>query len=820
MASYLPNATDIFPDPVLFTPDFKFLDNALQRKQLQYERGFAQVSQRYNTLNSQLLHPEHVKQRDEYMRQALNNLKDLSSMDLSLPQNVQSAVNAFSPIYQNKNLIADFQLAKFYQQQAQLSEADRSKDGGKNYNASSVAQINRMIEAYQNDKPENVGTYLQSKVYYTPFVDYTKKMMDIFDKYKPKTVIRDVPLGNGRTRKTVVTDYDLGALRAAIDLSLNPQEKNQIRLDGMAQKGNLYSDPVRSESIVKEYAENGQRLVAGYDAKIKELTLQKQNAPTKEKKAQIDQMIENLNSSKRSIAGNIQSLQNADYFSRRTMLENMAGEIYLTNLIDDFAVAKSKSDTKDEISYGTDTAFFELYKIAKDEQDRREKKEKEQKSILIDGPFLVPTDIDPEKAKTEPNAFMVQQSAVKQAMSDASNSILDHLKTRNKNATSENVEQWVRDMEQTSKTIARDKKQILINTQTGKPLTQSEINDYNEWKTYKTKMSSLNLQLEAIKSEMNQSEEGIARANPEAYKRLSSEISRLNGGQNISIRTTDGKVYNLTPQQFFNKVSNNEMYRERIDGKQIDPSSAELVNQNINALVKLLASPDGRIIRDARAKQATVDASTLKVRAIDFTTARGKQVKDYLEQRMGGKFNYTVKGATTGTNSDLVIEIGAPGKGQLDPTTSSDAEKMLMQNFGRDLEVVNKAAGVYKIRGLDVMGLLDKYTPNQAALYKILESPNYKGTQEGKNSYRYTINNVPLDNTDAMLRIEKVTKEVPNEDGTVSPEFTYYVFDSEVKDTYLLKFNSAAELTEMLRVLSMNPEEAAQLLGRLRAENQ
>jgi len=118
------------------------------------------------------------------------------------------------------------------------------------------------------------------------------------------------------------------------------------------------------------------------------------------------------------------------------------------------------------------------------------------------------------------------------------------------------------------------------------------------------------------------------------------------------------------------------------------------------------------------------------------------------------------------------------------------------------------------------MGLLDKYTSNQAALYKILESPNYKGKQEGKNSYRYTINNVPLDNTDAMLRIEKVTKEVPNEDGTVSPEFTYYVFDSEVKDTYLLKLNSAAEVTENLRILSMNPEKAAQLLGHFRAENQ
>ena len=90
MATYLPNITDVIPGPALFTPNFSFLDTMLRRRQGLYEQGFAQVNSAYNFVNRGVTNPYSVQVRDTFLKQAKDNLKNLSALDLSQQQNVKA----------------------------------------------------------------------------------------------------------------------------------------------------------------------------------------------------------------------------------------------------------------------------------------------------------------------------------------------------------------------------------------------------------------------------------------------------------------------------------------------------------------------------------------------------------------------------------------------------------------------------------------------------------------------------------------------------------------------------------------------------------
>ena len=79
MATYLPNVTDVIPEPALFTPNFSFLDTMLRRRQGLYEQGFAQVNSAYNFVNRIVTNPYSAQTRDRFLKQAHENLKNLSS---------------------------------------------------------------------------------------------------------------------------------------------------------------------------------------------------------------------------------------------------------------------------------------------------------------------------------------------------------------------------------------------------------------------------------------------------------------------------------------------------------------------------------------------------------------------------------------------------------------------------------------------------------------------------------------------------------------------------------------------------------------------
>jgi hypothetical protein len=178
MATFQPNSKTVYANPATYTPDFSFLDGMLKRKEAQYNQGFAQVSQKYSALNQSLSHADNIEERDNFLKQAKDNLKNLSAMDLSLDQNVKEAGNVFAPLYENENIIGDMRLTKHYDAQEAIANSYKFKDEGKQYSEDNINFVRKQRNQFVNDNRENWKTYYGSKRSFTPYYDYNKELED------------------------------------------------------------------------------------------------------------------------------------------------------------------------------------------------------------------------------------------------------------------------------------------------------------------------------------------------------------------------------------------------------------------------------------------------------------------------------------------------------------------------------------------------------------------------------------------------------------------------------------------------------------------
>jgi hypothetical protein len=127
MATYIPNVTDTFPEIQPFRPDYSFLQSALQYKQSKFDTAFNQLNSIYGSiLNAPLTRGINQERRDEFIKSADAEMKKITSLDLSLPQNVQLASNVFKPFYEDQNLVYDITFTK--KAQNALAEGERFKN--------------------------------------------------------------------------------------------------------------------------------------------------------------------------------------------------------------------------------------------------------------------------------------------------------------------------------------------------------------------------------------------------------------------------------------------------------------------------------------------------------------------------------------------------------------------------------------------------------------------------------------------------------------------------------------------------------------------
>jgi hypothetical protein len=123
MATYIPNVTDTFPEIQPFRPDYSFLQSALQYKQSKFDTAFNQLNSIYGSiLNAPLTRGINQERRDEFIKSADAEMKKITSLDLSLPQNVQLASNVFKPFYEDQNLVKDITWTKNWNSEIQKAQ--------------------------------------------------------------------------------------------------------------------------------------------------------------------------------------------------------------------------------------------------------------------------------------------------------------------------------------------------------------------------------------------------------------------------------------------------------------------------------------------------------------------------------------------------------------------------------------------------------------------------------------------------------------------------------------------------------------------------
>jgi hypothetical protein len=181
MATYLQGLTDYIPQVQPFRPDLNFYEGVLSKKQSQYEAGYAKLSNLYGTLlNSELSRTDNSDRRDKFFTDIENQIKKISTLDLSKSENVKTAQKVFQPILDDKYILKDIAFTRSYRNELNKAQyfmncIDEKKCGGK-YWEDGVRAINYMREDFANASADESLSY-QNPVY-TPYVDVYKKAME------------------------------------------------------------------------------------------------------------------------------------------------------------------------------------------------------------------------------------------------------------------------------------------------------------------------------------------------------------------------------------------------------------------------------------------------------------------------------------------------------------------------------------------------------------------------------------------------------------------------------------------------------------------
>jgi len=195
MATYLQGVTDYIPQYQPFQPDFNFFAGVIQKKQDQYDKNWSKLNTVYGKfLNAPLTREDNIKNRDQYFKQSVAAIQKITSMDLSLDQNVQQALQVFSPLYNDKNLLHDMGYTKKSMENFSSLESLKSCVGencpGK-YWEPGAQYIQYKMEEYKNASADQA--LLMSAPDAVPMIDVRKRALDLAKEFKP--VIQETPQG-------------------------------------------------------------------------------------------------------------------------------------------------------------------------------------------------------------------------------------------------------------------------------------------------------------------------------------------------------------------------------------------------------------------------------------------------------------------------------------------------------------------------------------------------------------------------------------------------------------------------------------------------
>lgn len=244
MATFISGQTDIIPENS-YTPDFAFLERMQQKKRGLYEQGKAQISAMQNSvLNAEVVSDEAKQKKMKYMQQAEKTLKEVSQLDLSLPENVQKADDVYKDFWNDEDLIHEIATVKHTRNQQQIGQQQQystDKDTRALYNSFSIQDLENYLQEYAEATPDERKR--MSKRSYVNNVDVNgeidKKLNDLG--IKDAQVVESV---NGKGYK-IVDKFGKTSMLPLRDFymnSLSPDARAHLQVMGRLEARSRYNN--------------------------------------------------------------------------------------------------------------------------------------------------------------------------------------------------------------------------------------------------------------------------------------------------------------------------------------------------------------------------------------------------------------------------------------------------------------------------------------------------------------------------------------------------------------------------------------------------
>lgn len=361
MATYLDK--DLTVATKEFTPNYSFIMRTLQLQQTQYDQGFSKVKSVYNSiLNADLTGDDHKERRNQIIANAENSLKNLPTIDLSLPQNVTTAKKAFQPFYDDDALLEDIVFTKSSKSNAQsgaaLQNAVKEEDRDR-YWGTGVQYIMDGMEQYRTATDEERKGMSARRYVAKPNVD--KQILDMFKDGKIK-MSRDTVSGqvkytdeNGAALKDPLTNLYLARaendpeVMEAFKVMGSVARTGYIRNNAERFGGKQQAQEVFDNNMIRQYKDNKQYQIDKINESLENVSTQadiwEQQAKSGNLKqkdaAQAAKDIADRDRLKQSLKS-AQSAMNESDERIRSNPEAYLGNIYLNKNANDLATALSQ----------------------------------------------------------------------------------------------------------------------------------------------------------------------------------------------------------------------------------------------------------------------------------------------------------------------------------------------------------------------------------------------------------------------------------------------------------------------------------------------
>ena len=145
MATYLPGVTDTGFNSVNYSPNIPYLMDALQKVTARYEKNYDEMSQGYKSiLNADIFNDKKSNERNQYLNKIKDNLKTISTTDLSVQSNIDAANSLYTPFWEDKSMLSH--IADTKARKNQILEQERIKKEHPDYdNETSMTVMNYYI---------------------------------------------------------------------------------------------------------------------------------------------------------------------------------------------------------------------------------------------------------------------------------------------------------------------------------------------------------------------------------------------------------------------------------------------------------------------------------------------------------------------------------------------------------------------------------------------------------------------------------------------------------------------------------------------------